>query len=92
MLAERGKKIDRVIELIVDFDALSARVEKRAAEEGRSDDNVTTFKKRLDQYKSYSKEVLPYYRDKDLTQSVDGMADIDDVTAQILAIVSPKAV
>jgi adenylate kinase len=70
---------------------LSARVEKRAAEEGRSDDNIATFKKRLDQYKAYSKEVLPYYQSKGLSQSVDGMADIGDVTTQILAIVAPEA-
>jgi adenylate kinase len=92
MLAARGKQIDCVIELAVDFDALSARVEKRAAEEGRSDDNIETFKKRLDQYKSYSKEVLPYYQDKNLSRAVDGMANIEDVTAQILAIVAPEAV
>lgn len=91
MLAARGKQIDSVVELVVDFDALGARVEKRAAEEGRSDDTVETFKKRLDQYKSYSKEVLPYYQDKGLSKPVDGMADIDSVTSQILEIVQPKA-
>ena len=87
MLETRGIKIDHVVELVVDFDALSARVEKRAQEEGRSDDTVETFKKRLDQYKSYSKEVLPYYAVKGLTKPVDGMASIESVTAQILDIV-----
>jgi adenylate kinase len=87
MLETRGKKIDRVVELVVDFDALSARVERRALEEGRSDDTVETFKKRLDQYKSYSQDVLPYYAAKGLTKPVDGMASIESVTTQILDIV-----
>ncbi len=91
MLAARGKKIDYVVEMIVDFDALDARVAKRAAEEGRSDDTVETFRKRLDQYKNYSKEVLPYYQAKGLVQTIDGMAAIDAVTVQILDIIKPKA-
>ncbi|MEC9235534.1 MAG: adenylate kinase, partial [Pseudomonadota bacterium] len=77
--------------MIVDFDALDARVEKRAAEEGRSDDTVETFRKRLDQYKSYSKEVLPYYKNKGLVESIDGMVSIDAVTIQILGILKPEA-
>ena len=46
MLAERGQKIDMVLELKVDDGALVSRIEKRAKEEGRSDDNVEALKKR----------------------------------------------
>ena len=84
MLSSCSKRIDYVIELKVDNQVLDARIEKRAAEERRSDDNAETLKRRLAQYRSYSAEVLPYYRNKNLHKEVDGMKTIDEVTAQIL--------
>ncbi len=90
MLAERGKRIDMVLELKVDDSALVARIEKRAAEEGRSDDNVEALKKRLAAYRDYSAEVLPYYVDTVGVKPVDGMKVIDEVTVQIEGILSEK--
>jgi adenylate kinase len=83
MLAMRDEKIDLVLELEVDHDALIGRVEKRAAEEGRSDDNIEALKQRLEQYTSYSQEVLPYYAAQQPVLPINGMADIADVTKQI---------
>ncbi|MEM9468751.1 MAG: adenylate kinase [Pseudomonadota bacterium] len=90
MLQERGQKIDLVLELKVDDGALIERIEKRAIEEGRSDDTVEALKNRLAQYNSYSAEVLPYYRAQANVPEVDGMKSIEDVTAQIEAIVEPS--
>lgn len=86
MLAERGEKIDMVLELQVDDSALLSRIEKRAKEEGRSDDTVDAMKVRLEQYRSYSAEVLPYYKTKEIVYGVDGMRSIDEVTIQIEAV------
>lgn len=88
MLAERGKKIDLVLELQVSDDAILDRILKRAKEEGRSDDNVEALKKRLAAYRDYSAEVLPYYQDKDGVHPVDGMQTIDTVTSQIETILN----
>ena len=44
------------------------------------------MKVRIDQYKSYSKEVLPYYKIQNLVRPVDGMRPIEEVTMQIEAI------
>jgi adenylate kinase len=52
----------------------------------RPDDNATTVAKRLEQYHAMTAPLLPYYRDKALLKSVDGMAPMDAVTAQILAV------
>ncbi len=83
MLKARGQSIDIVMELKVDDGALVARIEKRAKEEGRSDDNVEALKNRLAQYRSYSAEVLPYYNAPREIAVIDGMAPIADVTVQI---------
>ena len=88
MLAERGKKIDLVLELKVDDAALLARVESRIAAGGpvRADDNPETLKKRLDVYYQSTAPVLAYYRAQGKVKSLDGMAAIDAVTREIAAI------
>ena len=88
MLATRNQQIDMVLELEVDHDALLERIIKRAEEEGRSDDTVDAMKVRLDQYRSYAAEVLPYYTSKEIVFGIDGMRAIDEVTIQIEAVLS----
>jgi adenylate kinase len=56
----------------------------------RADDRPEAVKTRLDAYRRQTAPILPYYRGKDLLQTVDGMADIDEVTRQIEAILRPE--
>ena len=88
MLTSKGLSLDGVIEIRVDEAALFARIENRAAESGgaRSDDNADTLRKRLAVYHENTAPLLPYYRDKGVLKSVDGMATIDEVAAQIESI------
>ena len=86
MLKERGQKIDLVMELNVNEAALTARVEKRAKEEGRLDDNVEAMKTRMKQYYEYAAVVLPYYQRQGDVAPIDGMRPIEEVTMQIEAI------
>ncbi len=87
MLAERGRKIDLVLELKVDDAALLARVESRIAAGGplRADDNPDTLKKRLEIYYQNTAPLLDYYRVRGKLRTVDGMAPIAEVTSQIAA-------
>jgi len=93
MLHEKGKDLNAVIQLSVDEEALLARIEKRAAENGgaRADDNAETLKKRLDAYRAQTAPILPYYEGKGMLQTVDGMADINVVTSKIAAILDSAA-
>jgi adenylate kinase len=88
MLKARGEKIDTVLELQVDDSALLERIEKRAKEEGRSDDTVDAMKVRLEQYRNYSADVLPYYKSQDIVMPVDGMRPVEEVTMQIEAVLA----
>lgn len=85
MMQDRGLSLDHVIEIEVDEAALFARIETRAAEMGgtRSDDNAETLKKRLAVYHENTAPLLPYYADKGLLRTVDGMSGIDEVGRQI---------
>jgi adenylate kinase len=83
MLSQKGLKIDHVIEFQVDEDRMIERILKRAAEEGRSDDNEDTLRKRMDVYRDQTAPIIPYYRDKGALKSVDGMQGMDDVAAAL---------
>lgn len=113
MLAEKGLKLNAVIEMKTDDDILVERITGRYTcancgagyhdiflkpkVEGvcdkcggteftrRSDDNAETVKSRLTAYHEQTAPLLPYYRDKGILKQVDGMAGIDEVTAEIEA-------
>lgn len=55
----------------------------------RPDDNAETMRARLKTYHDQTAPLLPYYRDKGLLSSVDGMASVDDVADQIAAALAP---
>lgn len=94
MLAERGLKLDMVIELVVDDKALVGRIVKRAEEAAaagqpvRKDDNPEVFEERLREYYKKTAPLIGYYYAKGLLKGVDGMASIDDVTRQIEALLA----
>ena len=83
MLKGRGAAIDKVVRLKVDDEALVARIAKRFAEEGRSDDNPESFKVRLSAYNAQTAPLLPYYQKQGKLSEVDGMASIEHVAAAI---------
>lgn len=90
-LATRGIKLDAVLELEVDEDALLDRIRGRAqqaannGESIRSDDNPEVFKTRLDVYRAQTAPVTEYYRSQGLLNTVDGLQSIDVVTEKLAA-------
>lgn len=54
----------------------------------RADDTPETVAARLEVYHRQTGPILPYYRDHGRLQSVDGMADMEAVTAEIEAILA----
>ena len=89
MLAGKGLALDVVIELKVVEDELVKRIEKRAAETAaaggqvRADDNAESFRKRLEEYRAKTAPLSEYYAGQGELRTVDGMADMDAVTAEI---------
>lgn len=111
ILASHGRKLDHVIELDVDEDALVDRItgrftcakcgegyhdrHKLPAKEGvcdkcgstefkrRPDDNEETVRTRMAEYRAKTAPILPFYEKRGIVTRVDGMADMDSVTAAI---------
>ncbi len=95
ILEKKGRKIDVVLELTVDDEELVNRLNTRVAEtkargeEVRSDDNEETFRKRLGVYNEQTAPLVPFYRERGLVKSIDGMKPIDQVTASIEEALAP---
>ncbi len=83
LLKTRGEAVDCVIRLVVDEEALLARVTKRFEEQGRKDDNPATFSVRLEKYNQDTAPLVPIYAERGILREVDGMAAIDEVSAGI---------
>jgi adenylate kinase len=89
LLAEKGIKLDAVVELKVDEGALLKRIETRIAEMTargeaiRADDNPETLKKRLDAYRAQTAPLSAYYAGQGTLLEIDGMAPIPAVEQAI---------
>jgi adenylate kinase len=96
LLAERGLKLDAVIELKVDEGILLKRIETRVAEmtargeKVRADDNPEVLKGRLAAYRTQTAPLAGYYDAKGALKGVDGMASVDAVTVAIDGILKPS--
>jgi adenylate kinase len=96
LLAEKGLRLDGVIELKVDEGALLKRLASRIAEmmargePVRPDDNPETLKTRLDVYRTQTAPLIAFYGKKGLLKSVDGLAPIEAVAAAIDRVLSPE--
>jgi len=90
-LAARGIKLDAVLDLELDENALLDRIKGRAEEAAnrgepvRLDDNPEIFKTRLDVYREQTAPVTEYYRSRGLLNIVDGLQPIDVVTEELTA-------
>ncbi|MBN9045433.1 MAG: adenylate kinase [Rhizobiales bacterium] len=95
MLRAKGLKLDAVIELKVDENALVKRIENRVAEtiakggQVRSDDNPEAFRKRLIEYREKTAPLSEYYSGTNELRVIDGMAPVETVTSEIEKILVP---
>ena len=74
--------IGTVILLDVGTDELVDRLVKRAAEEGRADDNEDTIRRRLDVFESETAPLVSFYGDA--VRPVDGVGSIEGVFSKIM--------
>ena len=118
ILESRGRKLDHVVELDVNEDALVERItgrytcascgkgyhdtfEKPLVEgtcdkcgshdfKRRPDDNEETVRTRMAEYRAKTAPILPIYEGHGIVARVDGMAEMDEVTAAIEAILNGR--
>jgi adenylate kinase len=84
-LAETDSPLDAVISLLADTDEVVARLLKRAAIDGRSDDNEETIRVRLQVYAEQTEPLLDVYRSRGLLVEVNGLGEIGEVSERVFA-------
>lgn len=89
MLQEKNMSLDAVIELVVDEETLVERMQKRVQDtlaqggEIRSDDNIESFRKRLQEYREKTAPLSEYYKALNLLKQIDGVQDMAHIATQI---------
>jgi adenylate kinase len=83
LLAKLGQPLEAVVKLDVPSEAIISRCEIRFKAEGRADDNPDTVRKRLAIYAEQTAPVADFYAAHGKLQVVDGVGDLDDVTARV---------
>jgi adenylate kinase len=84
-LAETDRPLDAVISLLADTDEVVTRLLRRAAIDGRSDDNEETIRVRLQVYVEQTEPLLDVYRSRGLLVEVNGLGEVDVVSERVFA-------
>lgn len=90
MLAASGRALDLAVELTVDPQVVVERLTRRAQIEGRADDTEDVVRHRLDVYAEQTAPISQVYAERGLLAQVDGLGEVDEVTARLLAVLTPS--
>lgn len=83
VLAELEQPVEEAVLIEVDEDQVVARIAKRAAEEGRSDDTEEVVRNRMRVYEEQTAPVSGYYADRGLLTRILGEGTIEEVLERI---------
>ena len=83
LLAKLGVKLERCITMRVDEEELVRRLLGRAEIEGRSDDNESAIRTRMDEYRRKTAPLVDHYRAGGVLAEVDGMGGVEQVAKRI---------
>ena len=83
MIGFTGHQLDAVVVLTVDPEELVQRLLQRAQTDGRADDTEDVIRRRQEVYAEQTEPLIEVYRERGILIEVDGMGEVDDVTARI---------
>jgi adenylate kinase len=85
MIEFTGHRLDAVVVLTVDSEELVQRLLQRAQTDGRADDTEDVIRRRQEIYLEQTEPLIEVYRERGILVEVDGMGEVDEVTARIFA-------
>ena len=83
-LADHGTSLDVVVQLVADADVVVERLRKRALDQGRSDDDESVVRHRLEVYEEQTAPLIDVYGSRGLVVAIDGIGEISEVTGRIM--------
>lgn len=84
-LSDHSVSLDAVVQLVADADVVVARCYNRALEQGRSDDNETVVRHRLEIYEEQTAPLIDVYLERGKVLAIDAIGEIPDVTERIVS-------
>ena len=91
ILGSADQELGVVLQLTADDEELVSRLLGRAKETGRSDDNESVIRHRLELYHQQTEAVVARYARRGILTQVDGIGGIDEVTDRVLGSISEQA-
>lgn len=91
LLERLGKPLDVAVKLDVPNEAIIGRCEIRYAAQGRADDKPDTVRERLRVYAEQTAPVADHFAAIGKLVTVDGVGELDDVFARIIAVLPRTA-
>ena len=86
LLERLDQPVDEAIQIDVDPEQIVARILKRAAEEGRSDDSEEVFRNRMQVYEEHTAPVADFYAQQGKLTRILGEGTVEDVQNTILGV------
>lgn len=83
LLAQKSRRVDRVVVLEVDAEELVQRLLARASKEGRADDNPESIRQRLRVYEEQTAPLIGHYERKGVVRKVLGMGSIEEIQERV---------
>ncbi|HWS50580.1 MAG TPA: adenylate kinase [Microbacterium sp.] len=91
-LAGHDTRLDAVVELVADPDVVVERLRLRAAEQGRSDDDESVVRHRLEVYREQTEPLIGIYAERGMLLRIDALGPIDEVTARITSALAERGI
>lgn len=85
MISFTGHRLDAAVVLTVNAEELVQRLLQRAEKDGRTDDTEDVIRRRQEVYAEQTEPLIEVYRSRGVLVEVDGMGEVDEVTARIFA-------
>ncbi|MGF1460668.1 MAG: adenylate kinase [Leptolyngbyaceae cyanobacterium] len=87
LLQKLDQPIDCVVNLEVPDEVIISRLVQRGQQEGRSDDEESTIRHRLEVYRQKTEPLIEFYRSQQKLVSIDGNQVVDRVTNDLTKVV-----
>jgi adenylate kinase len=91
-LSGHGAALDAVVELVADPDVVVGRLRKRAVEQGRSDDDESVVRHRLEVYREQTAPLIGLYDGRGVLVKIDAIGPIDEVTNRITSALAERGI
>lgn len=83
LLAELGRRMDRVLFFDVPDPEILSRIEKRRAIEGRSDDDPVAVERRLKAYREQTAPVLDWYQQRGGVTRIAATGSVEEIASRV---------